>query len=247
MSTVPSVQTATRGTATAAQTYADTNESITISTFLELPMYIDWADLAQSQYHSQMNMAELQALKLGESVEAGVLGDHTNWTDVGDDGSGGIASASTTKLTVTQNNIDDIIRGVKRIIRKANGQDLMARNGVFFVWRPEDFELLEGFVQANGTTPADRALVNGTEAGMVYMGAYHYMSNSHTSGHLFAGVRRLHHLGIVRDTYGRVYRTDNPAGSSGSTLSGVQISSRVDYAVKTWTNFAPLLYDINVN
>lgn len=247
LSTTPAVQDGTRGTAYTFQDFVMTDESIAIDTYKELPIYIDDADLAQSTYAKQMKDAELQGTLVLEAIEAYVLAGHAEWTNIGDDGNGGIASGSTTKITVNPTNIDDIIRAVKRIIRKANGAKKMKRNGVFIVWRPEDFEILEAFVQANGYTTADAALKDGTETGMPYMGVYHYYSNDLTAGHLFAGVRKLYHLGICKSTFGKVTVNIHPAGAAGGNLSGTGIHTRVDMKRKAWNNDASLLYDINVN
>lgn len=247
MSTTPAVQSGTRGTAYSFQDVGLTDSSISIDVYKELPIYIDDADLAQSTYMSQMDMADLQGTLVNEAIEAYVLGQHAQWTNIGDDGSGGFASGSSTKITISPNNIDDLIRATKRIARKANGFKRVARNGIFFVWRPEDFEILEAFVQANGTKPADDALQNGTDSGMVYMGAYHYMSNDITAGHLFAGVRKLFNVGICKSTYGKVTKIVHPAGASGGNLSGIGMHTRVDLKAKAWENDAALLYDINVN
>lgn len=239
--TDPTVQTGTRGSAYTHQDYTLTNESITISTFKILPMLIDRADLAQTTYTDQMEMAELQATLLNEALEAGMLAEHAQWTNFDNASIGGAAG----NITVTISNIDDIIRGIKREIREANGQELMNRNGVFIVWRPADFELLEAYVQQNGFSTADMALKDGTLPGLRYMGVDHYVSNSHTSGHLFAGVKNIFHLGIVRDTYGQVVIDNEPATADGA-VSGVGVVSRVDYAFKAWTKTAGVLFDVLV-
>lgn len=244
--TDPTVTTGyTRGNALTISDIAETDEYITISTTDYAAEYIDLADLAQSQFTSQMSIADLQGIKLQERIEAAMLASHASWTNIGDDGSGNVALASSA-LTVSPTNIDDVIRGIKREIQKANGWALAQRNGIFIVWRPQDWEMLEQFMQANGFSMADQALKNGTQMGVYYMGVYHYLSTSHTAGHLFAGIRKIFTLGIVPATYGKVEQVRNPAGSSGGVLSGVAVYARVDYAFKAWNNTLSVLYDINV-
>lgn len=245
--TDPTVQSGTRGSAYVHQDVTETNESITINTFKILPMFIDRADLAQSGYARQMEMAEIQGTLLNEAIETGMLASHASWTDFDNASIGGSAG----NITVSVSNIDDIIRGIKREINEANGQALAARNGIFIVWRPADFEILEAFVQANGFSTADMALKNGSVAGMRYMGVDHYVSNSHAAGHVFAGVKKVFHLGIVADTYGQVVVNQDPTLATGnaSTIgqtSGVGIVSRVDYAFKAWAKTTPLLFDVLV-
>lgn len=246
MSTVPSVQTVTRGTAFNPQDFALTAETLTISTGRDMPIFVDFADLAQTGYNTQMEIAETQADLLNEFIEANVLAQHASWTDVGDS-AGTITSGVTTQITVSASNIDDIIRGIKRIIRVANGQSRMRQNGVYIVWRAADFELLEAYVQANGFNMADIALKEGTVEGFKYMNVEHYWSNDHTANHLFAGVKKTHKVGVLRSLYGKMMNQDFPAGSSGGILSGTLFYSRVDIGHLVPTNNKPTVFDVNVS
>ena len=111
-------------------------------------------------------------------------------------------------------------------------------------------EILEAFMQANGFMSSDRAL-NGNGAtdsefttsagGLNYMGVTHYASNLLTAGHVIAGVKKLYHLGIVKDTYGQVVVTQDPLN-----ISGIGVVSRVDYKGKAWHNIVPILFNVNV-
>ena len=240
LSTTPATQVGTRGTAYGFSDFAETNEARTISTYRVIPIFVDRADLAQSTFSRQMYWAELQAQLLQEYLEAQFLAAHASWTDFGLLSIGG-GGAATTTITVSASNIDDIIRGLKREIREANGQAMAARNGIGIVWRPQDFEYLEAFVQANGFVTADRALKEGTEMGLRYMGVDHYFSNDHTANHLFAGVKKTGSLGILRATWGQVVITQDP-----NLQSGVGIISRVDHGFAWWNNYDSIYFDINV-
>ncbi len=247
MATESTVQTGTRGSAYGYGDFALTNSTLTISTKRIDSNYIDFADLAQCQYATQMEMADRQARKLSDVVETAMLATHASWTDFGDTGSGALGLASTA-ITVSTSNIDDIVSGVRREIIAANGMDQMVDKGVFFVWRAADFEKLEKWAQANGFNLADATLKRGimTEQGYYLNGAYHYVSNSHTTGHVFAGVRKILRVGILRSTYGRVFYKDEPANADGQ-LSGVSVTSRIDYGTQIPTGLVTLLYDVNVN
>lgn len=239
------VQSGTRGSAYTHQAVTETDENITIDTFDILPQLIDRADLAQSTYMRQMELADSQGVLLNEAIETAMMAAFAQWTAFGDTG-GGVLGLSNTPITVTANNIDDIIRGIKREIRKANGEGQLNRYGGFIVWRPEDFELLEAFVQANGFVTADGALKDGTSQGFKYMGMEHYSTNKYTAGHLFAGVKNLFSLGIVRSTYGQIVVDDEPA-TSGGAVSGVAIISRVDFKFKAWFKTKTVLFNVLVN
>lgn len=235
------VQTGTRGSAYTFQDITVTDQSVSIDTFKILPQLIDRADLAQQTYIKQMERADAQGVLLNEAIESGMLAAHAEWTNFDNASIGGSAG----NITVSASNIDDIIRGIKREIREANGEELMDRNGVFIVWRAADFELLEAYVQANGFSTADGALKNGTNQGFKYMGVEHYSSNKHTAGHVFAGVKKTFHLGICKSTYGQVVVVDEPATADGS-VSGIGIISRVDFKFKAWAKTVPVLFDVLV-
>lgn len=239
--TDPTVQTGTRGSAYTHQDVTMTDESVAIDTFQILPQLIDRADLAQSTYANQMELADQQGVLLNEAIETAMLGQHAQWTDFDNTGIGGGAG----NITVTAANIDDIIRGIKREIREANGENLANRNGIFIIWRSADFELLEAYVQANGFSTADNALKNGIPQAFKYMDVEHYSSNKHTAGHVFAGVKKVFHLGIVKSTYGQVVIDQEPATNSGA-VSGIGIISRTDYKFKAWVKTKPVLFDVLV-
>lgn len=144
MSTTPSVQTVTRGTGHEMQTFAETNEQLTISTERDLGLFVDWSDLGQSPWTKPAELFDRIGALLNEFVEANFLAQHASWTDFDNASIGG----SSGNITVSASNIDDIIRGVKREIRENNGQGQMNQFGVGFVWRAADFELLEAYTQA---------------------------------------------------------------------------------------------------
>ncbi len=245
MSTEFSASTGTRGSAYAFSAFTLTNDQLIIDQFKIAPIVIDRADLAQCSLASQMEMASRQASVLNEAIESAVLGGHAGWTNFDNASIGGSAG----NITVSINNIDNIIRGIKREITENNAQNLADQNGIFIIWRAADLEILEEFAQANGNNLADYALKNGIESGYYYMGVYHYISNSHTAGHLFAGVKKIMCLGILSSTYGKSYILQSPAAgvSAYGPVSGVGIEARVDYGINTPTGLATAVFDILVN
>ena len=240
MSTEFSAQTGTRGTAYSFSDFALTNDTLTVSSKKVVPVFVDRADMAQISYVSQMETAERQGALLSDVIETAMLADHANWTDVGDV-AGVVTSGNTTQFTVSATNIDDIVRGIRRIITVANGEEQANRNGIFFVWRPADFEALEQFAQANGFNLADSALKSGIDKGYHLLGADHYVSNSHTANHVFAGVKKIFKIGILRTTWGQIVVTQDP-----SLQSGTGIIARADYGVLTPAGLSSILYDVNV-
>lgn len=236
-----SIGTLTRYTAYTSAQVAQTDETLTIDDSFYISEVIDRADLAQTGYLSQMESASHQGDMLNEKIESYVYSKHANWTDVGDS-AGVVTSGVTGAITVSATNIDDIIRGIDRIIASAKGDGMFERNGGFFVWRPADFELLIGFMQANGFSTADNALKGGVKGGVDFMGFTHYRSTLLTSGHLFAGVKKVAYLAILRSTYGQIVVDEKDPG----LISGVGITSRLDLKTIAWAKTKPLVYDINV-
>ena len=244
MSTSFAAQTGTRGCSYGFSEFALTNDTLTISTYKIVPVFIDQADLAQCKLANQMELATRQASLLNEAIESAMLADHGSWTNFTNADIGGSAG----NITVSATNIDDIIRGIKREIGENNAQNLFDRSGGFIIWRYADLELLEQFAQANGFNLADTALKSGVKSGYHFMGLDHYVSNSHTAGHLFAGVKKIYRIGILKSTYGQIKILQDPA--SGVTtygpVSGIGIVSRIDYGLDTPAGLVLCLFDITV-
>jgi hypothetical protein len=225
-----------------------TNETLSIITAEIDSVYIDYADQAQSNYAKLADMGTLLGKKIGERAEAVVLGNHAAWTNFGDTG-GGVLGLSSTAITVTANNIDDICRGIIEQIQTANGFDIYVENGGFAVWRPADWTALVTYMQANGFKFADEALQSGGKGmiGKEALGLFHYVTTGNTAGHLMAGVRKCQKFGILSTTYGKIYRAEMPASSTAGSLSGTQIHTRLDYGQLLPTNLAPVVFDVNVS
>ena len=242
MSTTPAVATVTRNTGTSLQAFVETAETLAISTGRDLGLLVDLGDLAQSPWTKPAELFDRIGALLNEYIESAVLAQHAVRTDFDNASIGGVAG----NITVSASNIDDIIRGVKREVREGNGQFLMNQNGCAFVWRPADFELLEAFVQANGFSTADQALKEGTVEGLRYMGVDHYWSNDFTAGHVFAGVKKIQRLGILRGTYGKAHVIPFPPSDTNMFFSGNGYYSRVDVGHLVPTAHAGLVFDVTV-
>lgn len=233
-----SIQTLTRYTPYTSAAVAQTDESVVIDASFLISEVIDRADLAQSGYVSQMESADHMGVMLNEKIESYIYAQHAEWTDFDNTAIGGGAG----NITVSDTNIDNIITALAREISEAKGDSLYERNGGFIVWRPADFELLTRFMMANGYSTADNALKGGVKGGVDYMGFTHYKSNLLTAGHLFGGVKKVAHLGILRDTYGQIVVDEKDPG----LVSGVGITARLDLKVKAWAKTKPVLFDILV-
>jgi len=81
--------------------------------------------------------------------------------------------------------------------------------------------------------------------GKYAFGAYHYVSESHTANHVFAGVRKIQQIGLLKTTFGRIYYNPNAVNSSGP-LSGVSWETRLDYGFNPKAGLTSILFDVNV-
>lgn len=124
-----------------------TNETLSIITAEIDSVYMDYADQAQSNYAKMGAMGDLLGKKINERLEVVTLGNHASFTNFGDTG-GGVLGLSSTAITVSATNIDDIIRGIVEQIQTANGFTLLQENGGFACWRPADWTFLQQFMQA---------------------------------------------------------------------------------------------------
>lgn len=243
----PPVQTGTRGTAYGYSDFVIAQDTLTINTKRLVALFIDEADRAQQSYFDAMSAADFQGKKVSEYIEAQMLAQHASWTDFG---AGDLARSSTddtTQITVSSAIIDNIVRAIKRKIYANNGIDFAVEKGIFIVWRPQDFELLEEFVQANGFTEADVALKNGipVEKAFKYLGVYHYLSNDHTANHVFAGIKGIGEIGILRHTFGKAKFIEDPSNGDGN-LSGLGVVTRIDYGWNFPSYNVQFVMDVNV-
>ena len=244
MSTEPAVQTGTRTKTYSYQTMVLTADILTINAYRVLPIVIDEADRYQQNYVDQMSVASFQGKKINEYIETQTLAQHAEWKNFGVTDLANTGDDDTTAITVSASNIDDIIRAIKRKLYENNGVDMAVEKGMFIVWRAEDFELLEAFVQANGFREADIALKSGipVQKAFRYMGVDHYLSNSHTALHVFAGIKKTAEIGILTGTFGRAKFLEDPV-----QISGIGIVSRVDYGFNFPAQLAEFFMDINVS
>jgi hypothetical protein len=235
------VGTGTRGTAYTSTAVATVDDTLTISTYKYSAQHIDEADLAQKTFSDFMEIADNMGVMLNEAMETAMLAEHAQWTNFDNASIGGSAG----NITVSVSNVDDVIRAMKTAIRTAGGADLMSRNGAFIIWREADFEKVEALASSQGFNTADDALKNGIKQGFVYGGVEHYSSSKHTAGHVFGGVKKAFHAGVVKATYGKMKEIVNPVVGGGQ-ISGLGLESRIDYAYKAWAKTTPVLFDILV-
>lgn len=251
MSTEYTLQSGTRGTAYSHSDFALTNDTLTINAQDIVSVYQDRADLVQSNLATAAEHGARMGDIVSERIEALFLAQHAGWTNFGDTGAGTFGLGSSA-ITVTVANIDNIIRAVKREVVKAKGSKLARKYGIAFVWRPTDMEKLEESMVSQGMTFADAALKDGVQlgdgVGKYAFGAWHYESSDSTyasGAHVFAGVRQIQQIGLLKSTYGKVTFIPNAVSADGP-LSGSSWESRLDYAFNPKAGLTAVLFDVNV-
>lgn len=235
------VGTGTRGTGYTSTAAATTDDTVTIDTYKYCAQHIDEADLAQKSFTDWMEMADNMGVMLNETLETAMLASHASWTNFDNSNIGGAAG----NITVETSNIDDIITEIKTAIRTAGGGEMADRNGIFIQWRESDFAKVERLAASQGFNTADNVLGNGIKQGFRYLGVEHYSTSKNVSGHVFAGVKKAFHVGIVKSTYGKMKQIVNPV-VSGAQISGLGLESRIDYKFNAWTKMVPILFDVLV-
>lgn len=235
------VGTGTRGTGYTSTAAATTDDTVTIDTYKYSAQHIDEADLAQKSFTDWMEMADNMGTMLNETMETAMLASHASWTNFDNASIGGGAG----NITVATSNIDDIIVEIKTAIRTAGGGELANRNGIFIIWREADFAKVERLAASQGFNTADDALKNGIKQGFSYLGVENYSSSKHAAGHVFAGVKKAFHVGVVKSTYGKMKQIVNPV-VGGAQISGLGLESRVDYKYNSWSKMTPILFDVLV-
>ena len=236
------IGTGTRGTGYTSTASATTDDTVTIDTYKYSAQHIDEADLAQKSFSDFMEIADNMGTMLNETMETAMLASHASWTNFDNASIGGSAG----NITVATSNIDDIVVEIKTAIRNAGGGELANRNGIFIQWREEDFAKVERLAASQGFNTADNVLNNGIKQGFSYLGVEHYSTSKNVSGHVFAGVKKAFHVGIVKSTYGKMKQIINPV-VSGAQISGLGLESRIDYKFNAWTKMAPVLFDVLVD
>ena len=248
MSTEFSLQSGTRGTAYSHSDFTLTNDTLTVNAQDIVSVFLDRADAAQQSFVGALEAGRRQGDLINERVEDLFLAQQSAMTDFGSDGAGGFGLYSA-QISVTVANVDSITRAIKREIIKVKGSKIARRNGIFIVWRPEDFEKLEESMASQGYTFADQALRDGIMdadgQGKYAFGVYHYVSESHTANHVVAGVRKILQLGLLSSTYGKIYHNPNAISADGP-LSGESHEARLDYGFNPKAGLVTILFDVNV-
>ena len=193
----------------------ETNQTLSIITAEIDSVYLDYADQAQSNYAKMAEMGTLLGKKIGERAEAISLANHGSWTNIGDNG-GGAVGLTTTTLTISANNVDDVVRGVIEQIYTANGFNLYKENGV-------DYLGLNHYVSTAHTAGHVMGGVRGVQKFGILKSTFGKTYTNEMPAYTASG-----------------------GGSAGGSLSGTQIHTRLDYGLLVPTNLLPVIYDINV-
>lgn len=165
-------RTYTRGTAVTIRDLTDTDESLTVSTSMVVPFYVDDLDALQHNYKVLNEYADDAATVLKNWIDGDVLGEYANATSKVDDVeiNGGTALNG---FTLTTANVLSVFTQAKKKLQKQNLPGGLTN--LFAVISPEFESVLLNFFANRETPLGDSTGTNGNIG--QYMGFDLYVSN----------------------------------------------------------------------
>ena len=170
----------TRGTAVTIQDLTNTNEYLRVTTAEVVPFYIDDLDQLQSNYKFANEYADDAAVKLGNFIDADVLGEYANATGVIDDAA--FAGTSGNGITVGTGNIQNIFAAARARLGRynvtTNNGGKVGNSGLFAVISPDFHQVLVNYLAGKNSNLGDTTGLNGMIGN--YYGFDLYESNNLT-------------------------------------------------------------------
>lgn len=165
-------RTYTRGTAVTIRDLTDTDESLTVSTSMVVPFYVDDLDALQHNYKVLNEYADDAATVLKNWIDGDVLGEYANATSKVDDSeiNGGTSGNG---FTLTTANVLSVFTQAKKKLQKQNLPGGLTN--LFGVISPEFESVLLNFFANRETPLGDSTGTNGNIG--QYMGFDLYVSN----------------------------------------------------------------------
>ena len=238
----------TRGTAYTASDVTHTDDTIDISLYYNAVEFIDRADLAQSTFVNQMNMAASQGDALLDVVEIEFLKEHANAGASIDDGDLATATNGGTgnPLELSSTNALEVLEIARLKIVQGKGLMELNRKGASAVMSPLQYSKFVSAAKSAGVLSfAESAHVTGKVNKVNGFELFESnLTDSTTDAgtdHAIAFVNKSIHIGILRTTFGQITVVENP-----NRTSGIDVASRIDFQTKIWKQKAPLVVDLNI-
>jgi len=163
----------TIGTEVTLQGASSTDDSITINTFYDVPMYIDEAEETQSYYDTMAAMVDSASYGLSNVIDAAVFA-HSDYGTEFDDGDCGGTNGSA--IVLTSANVITLFTNARKALQTLN---VVEANDFCAVLPPAALALIAQTATDKGFNFADAALYNGKVGN--FMGFDLYMSNNLTT------------------------------------------------------------------
>jgi hypothetical protein len=168
-----SAVTYTPGKEVALQGVSSTDDSITINTFKDVPLYIDEAEETQSYYDTMAEAVDSASYQLRDTIDQAVFAQVDNGTEFDD---GDIGGTDGSAIVLTSANIISLFSNARKALQTLN---VVEAGDFCAVLTPSALAKISQAATSQGFNFADAALSNGKVGN--YMGFDLYMSNNLTS------------------------------------------------------------------
>jgi len=168
-----SVNTYVKRTAVTIQDITSTNEQLAVDQSKESSFYVDDVDVIQNRYDVMAEQSDRATYQLNDGIDSFVFGKYGDIADSVDDGD--IGGTNGNPITASTSNIQRVFTALKKKMREAN---ISMTGDTFMVVSPEEAELIELYVAANGFNTADATIRNGYAGN--FLGVKVYVSNNLT-------------------------------------------------------------------
>lgn len=163
----------TPGTEVTLQGASSTDDSITINTFKDVPMYLDEAEETQSYYNTMAEMVDSASYQLADTIDAAVFA-HSDYGTEFDAGDCGGTNGSA--IVLSSANVITLFSNARRALQVLN---VIEANDFCAVLPPAAAMYVNQSATGVGFNFADAALNNGRVGN--YMGFEIYVSNNLTT------------------------------------------------------------------
>jgi hypothetical protein len=160
----------TAGKDVTLQGASSTDDSITISTFKDVPMYIDEAEETQSFYNTMAEITDSASYQLRDAIDTAVFAQSDNGTEFD---AGDLGGTDGSAIILSSSNIISLFSNARKALQKLN---VTEANDFCAVLSPAALAYVAQSATGNGFNFADAALSNGKVGN--FMGFDLYMSNN---------------------------------------------------------------------
>lgn len=212
----------TPGTDVTLQGASSTDDSITINTFKDVPIYIDEAEETQSFYDTMAMAIDSASYKLRDTIDAAVFAEVDNGTEFDAGDMGGTDGSA---IVLSSANIISLFSNARKALQTLN---VVEANDFCAVLPPAALAYVAQSATGVGFNFADAALTNGKVGN--YMGFDLYMSNNLTTG-TYGGTENTTYCYIGKKGMIQLIMLASPR------IKVVDTELKIGKAIHAWTGY----------